>query len=288
MKKYFLPGLALLVSLLSCEGFDMHKQDPGIFFKTDAGLVYRFSDFDFYDSSTHIFYLKSVHPELENLEQGSFTFLDKGEEIYSGSLWPLYMSSIPMSPFIGITPMFYGNYTIRIEYAFPNNPDPRNGLKMIGILKAHDLLQFGLSLTIDTIIVKGHRFDITWTVTNADHTGLLVLDPGKTGPDLFHYFTNGLLLYDAGRNLEIISNAGNEAPIPGNSWNMNWLSELSPGSSMTFTLHYVFDAFQGTGDYIATFVFPGLSRQVYVDQLYQGDARIWLGDIKATKRIVIP
>ncbi len=292
MRKYFLPGLALLLSLLSCELFNMHTQkeasDPGVFFKTDEGVVFRFSHFDFYDSSTHIFYLKSSHPELENLLQGSFTFLDDGDVIYSGSFWPMYMSSIPQNPFISTPTGFYGNYTIRIEHTFPNNPDPRNGLKMIGILKAHDLLQSGLSLTIDTIIVKGHRFDITWSVTNADQTGLLILDPGKMGPDLFHYFTNGLLLYDVGRDQEILSNTGSEAPVPGNSWNIDWLSELGSGASMTFTLPYVFDAFQGKGEYNATFVFPGLSNQVSAYQLYQGDARIWLGDIGAARRIVIP
>jgi hypothetical protein len=55
---------------------------------------------------------------------------------------------------------------------------------------------------------------------------------------------------------------------------------------MTFTIHDTIDTPLNPGEYWANFRFPGLAYQVSKDQLYQGDARIWLGDVQVSKRIV--
>jgi hypothetical protein len=40
------------------------------------------------------------------------------------------------------------------------------------------------------------------------------------------------------------------------------------------------------GSYKAIFEFPGLSHQITFDQLFQGNSRIFLGEIVANKNIV--
>lgn len=69
---------------------------------------------------------------------------------------------------------------------------------------------------------------------------------------------------------------------------MSWFTELISGESRIFQLNYTLNAAPSSGSFIAVFTFPGLGREILSDQLYQGNARIWLGDTRATKRITIP
>jgi hypothetical protein len=156
---------------------------------------------------------------------------------------------------------------------------------MIEVLKDHNLLHSGIALSLDTIEINGNTLDYSFTVTNADATALLILDPDKTGAALFHYFTNGLYLYDMDHHQAFGSGITHEPPVPWNSWELCWLSELQPGESKAFTIHDTLITPLMQGDYRAVFEFPGLTYQVSKDQLYQGDARIWLGEVQRTKRI---
>jgi len=67
MKKIRLPFIIVLTILTSCShnGEDPSNEnwfnDHEIFFKTSGGLEYQFNDFDFYDSSAHMFYFRENH-----------------------------------------------------------------------------------------------------------------------------------------------------------------------------------------------------------------------------------
>ena len=296
MKKILLPAVAIMFTLFSCDLFDLGQEkkkdtkdtaDYSVFFQTSDGLALRFADFELYDSSTRIFYLKSVHPELENMDQGSFAFLDGEDTIYSGKFWPAYMSSIPDCPFISATPIFFNSYVLRVENWYAGKPDPRNGEAMISVLQKRNLLHRGLSVQILSLKITGSRADLSVQVTNADDTDLLILDPVKMGPPLFHYFTTGLYMHSSDHRQYFFSTSESEAPVPDNSWEMDWFTELGSGESRIFQLNYTLNAAPSSGSFIAFFTFPGLGREVLSDQLYQGDARIWLGDTRATKRITI-
>jgi len=295
MDKYMLTGIAVILTLAACERIKndtkqdtIPEPDPGVFLQISGGFEYKYTDFDFYDSSACIFYFKKVHAELENLEGGVFVFLNNGDTIYIGSLWPPYMNSMPYGPFISTPPFFYQCYALKIENWYDVKPDPRNGSEMIEVLRSHGLLHSGLGISIDTVEITADGLDFTFTITNADSTDLLILDPEKTGSGLFHYFTNGLSLYTQDHTQVFSSNIESQAPIPWNSWSIDWLSELKSGDSMTFTIHYTPDAPLDPGEYQALFEFPGLVHAVARDQLFQGDARIWLGDVRAIKRILVP
>jgi hypothetical protein len=296
MKKLLLPAVAMMLALVSCDLFDLGQEkkkdtmdtaDYSVFFQTNDGPALRFADFDLYDSSTCIFYLKSVHPELENMDLGSFAFLEGTDTIYSGKFWPAYLSSIPDCPFIITNPIFFNSYVLRIGNWYAGKPDPRNGEAMISALQKRNLLHRGLSVQIISLNITVNRVDLSIQVTNADNTDLLILDPGKMGSPLFHYFTTGLYLHSSDHQQYFFSTPESESPVPGYSWGMDWLTELKSGESRIFQLNYTLNAAPSSGSFIAGFTFPGLGREVLSDQLYQGDARIWLGDARATKRITI-
>ena len=289
MKKSLLIGTAIILTLSSCESLFNNSNDEYLF-KADNGLEYKYSDFELYDSSTHILYLKTNHPEFKYEKSSSFSLLANGDEIYKGVFWPPYFSSLPYGPYISSFSSFYPDYTIRIELmTFDNKPkDPRNDPRFISALKDHNLLHSGLSVSINSINMVGTQLTFKFTVTNQDMSDLLILDLEKTGPNLFHYFTNGLsirkLTYEEVFSSQIVP----QTPSPWNSWKTDWLSELKSGDTRQFTINYTINSPLNPGEYNAMFEFPGLTYGVTKDQLFHDNNRIWIGDIFMTKKISIP
>ena len=263
MKKSLLFGISVLFILTSCE-----KQEHDVFFKIGSDLEYKFSDIELYDTSTHILYFKTVHDEFKDIEKGTFTFLDNGNPIYSGSFWPGYSSATPSGPFIMSPPSMYGSHALRIDYWHSDEPDIRNNPRMIDVLNQHDLLHSGLVISSSSIEIIGELLSFRFTVTNQDKSDLMIIDLDKTGPNLFHYFTNGLYIYDLGHNEVFSSNIQHQTPDPWNSWKIEWLSELKFGESKEFTINYTLNNPLNPGEYNTTFEFPGLAYQVTKDQLY--------------------
>ena len=287
MKKSLLIGTAILLALSSCESLFNNSNDEYLFI-ADNGLEYKYSDFELYDSSTHILYLKTNHPEFKT--EKSFSVLANGEEIYKGAFWPPYFSSLPSGPYISSFSSFYPDYTIRIEHmTIDNKPkDPRNDPRFISALKDHNLLHSGLSVSINSINMVGTQLTFKFTVTNQDESDLLILDLEKTGPNLFHYFTNGLSIRKLTYEEVFSSQIAPQTPSPWNSWKTDWLSELKSGDTRHFTINYTINFPLNPGVYNAMFEFPGLTHGVTKDQLFHDNDRIWIGDIFVTKKIIIP
>ncbi|MCJ7713644.1 hypothetical protein MUO66_04215, partial [Candidatus Bathyarchaeota archaeon] len=143
------------------------------------------------------------------------------------------------------------------------------------------------SLIIDNIEINGTQLTFKFTVTNHDRSDLLIIDLDKTGPNLFHYFTNGLRIRDSVYNEVFSSNIEHLTPSPWNGWEIDWLSHLKSGKSRQFTINYLISSPLNPGEYDAIFEFPGLAFQVSKDQLYQGNSRIWLGDVQITRKLTI-
>ena len=279
----FLLTICLLFST-SCE-----KMDNDVFFKFGSGQEFRFRDIELYDTSTHMIYFKRDQVYLDKMYENTFAFLNKGEIIYHGSFNPGYSSSMPNGPFIWSPPM-YGNYALKIDNrSYPDNPDVRKDPVLLNILNQNNLLHSGLQISESSINIQNSQLTFRFTVSNQDQTDLLIIDPDKTGLNLFHYFTNGLYIYDLSNKEVFSSNIQHQAPDPWDSWKTEWLSELKSGDSREFTINYAIEKPLASGEYNTTFEFPGLGvgGQVSRDQLYQGDSRIWLGRISISKRIAI-
>lgn len=288
MKKSLLIGIVIILTLISCESVFNNSNDEYLF-KADNGLQYKYNDFELYDSSTHIFYFKTNHPEFINQNSSTFSLLADGEEIYKGIFWPPYSNSLPNGPYISSLFSFYPDYTFRIEFlTIDNKPqDTRNDPSIIFALKEHNLLHSGLSVSINSINITGTQLTFNFSVTNQDVSDLLILDVDKTGLNLFHYFTNGLSLRKLTYEEVFSSQIAPETPTPWNSWKTDWLSELKSGETRQFTINYTINSPISPGEYNALFEFPGLANQVTKDQLHQDNKRIWLGDIQVIKIITV-
>jgi hypothetical protein len=166
--------------------------------------------------------------------------------------------------------------------------DLRNDPRIIQSLKDKELLHSGLKGTIQTLEISGSLARLTFVVINLDKSELLILDPGKMGQKLFHYYTNGLYLRDLATNNIIATKLEFQAPNPADSWKKEWLTLISPGGSVLFTLNYTFNKPVSQGNYSAWFEYPGLSSQVDIQEVFQLNGRIWLGDITAVRIITIP
>ena len=285
MKKYTLPGLIIMSLLTSCEK-PVELTDRQVFLKVGEEYVFRFDDIALYDSSTHIIYLKNAQSGFDELLEGKFAFFDKGDTLYSGSIVPGYLSSIPTGPFIFSPPHMYGDYALRILLWSGN--DVRNNQRFIEVLKDHYLLHSGLSGKVDFVEINNSQLTFRFTITNHDISELRILDIGKTGPALFHYFTNGVYLRDQDTHIVFSSTIAHQQAEPWNSWQPGWLSTLKTGESMSFTINYPIETPISSGDYNLSFEFPGLASQVSRDELVQGTGRIWLGDITMKSKITIP
>ncbi|MDO9340365.1 MAG: hypothetical protein Q7T72_07555 [Bacteroidales bacterium] len=286
MKTFLLIISALALILASCEKINSDNySDPML--KIGDNLEYSYNDFELYDSSTHILYFKFNHSEFDDYKQSSFAFYADTFKIYQGSFWPGFLSSFPADPYISSFPFFYQNYALRFEYLDQGKVDPRNDDRLISAFKNRDLLHSGLSAEIKSIVINGSRLTFSFVVTNRDQSDLLILDPDKMGPNLFHYFTNEPIFFNIAQNKVYYCSIEHQTPSPWNSWKIDWLSQLKYGDSRQFTLNYTIVSPLNPGVYKVSFEFPGLSCQVTKDQLFQDDKRIWLGDIQVTKKITI-
>ena len=271
------------------QGGDNQKPiDSGTLISLGDNFIYSYSEIVLYDSSTHIIYFKEKHPEFDKIRQPSFALYDKGDTIYQGEIWPSYSSSLPSGAYIATMPFFYQNYALRIDYRGGSKPDLRNDPRIIQSLKDRELLHSGLTGAIQTLEISGSMASLDFVVTNLDKSELLILDPGKMGQKLFHYYTNGLYLRDLATNNIIASKLEYQAPNPSDSWKKEWLTLISPGGSVLFTLNYKFDKVISPGNYSAWFEYPGLSSQIDIHEVFQTTGRIWLGDITAVRIIAIP
>ena len=288
MKKFLLFLAVTLVCFVSCESY---KYDPELetLLKVGKNFEYKYSDFELYDSSSHILYFKTAHPELSFEKTQGFSFLAEGKEVYHGVFLPGPSSYIPSGPFIFSSPSIYPDYLLKIEcFIDVNNSDLRNDPTIIEALRDHDLFHPGLSVVINSVSKNGSQLIFSYTVTNNDQSDLLILDQDKLGINLYHYFTNGLNIRDLKDNSMVFeSKIEYQKPSPWNGWEPGWLSKISSGDSRTFVINYPLVSPLNPGEYSAFFEFPGLHYQVSKDQLIQNDGRIWLGGVSTTKKITI-
>lgn len=285
MKPSLFSGLLIALILTSCEKTS-YNADYNVILKTDGGFSFKYSEIELYDSSTHIFYFKNSHPDFKTSSNDKFSVLADGQMIYQGYFLAPYSSFIPAGPFIFSFYKFGPDHFFEIQSWFPDHiKDSRNDPRIIDALKQHGLLHSGLKVSIDSIKNNGSQLIFKFTVTNADLSDLMILDLDKTGVNLFHYFTNGLSLYDSENNVVFKSNIDSSAPSSFMDWSLDWLSVLKSGDSKHFTINYILNTKINSGEYQASFEYPGLYFQIPKEQLYQNSKRIWLGDLQVNKHI---
>jgi hypothetical protein len=302
MKKYLVGSYILIVSLLfvSCEvnnsdpdadqdqdSIPEIQPDPEYFFRIGKSLYYRYSDLELYDSSAHILYFKTSHPEFEENSQSVFSVIINSDTVYKGDFWPMFRSDTPTRVYIHTWPFWLQNYALWIENRYNIKPDLRNDPVIIQAFKDRNLLHSGINLVINSLEVTNTQVTFSFTITNKGQSALLIMDPDKMGINLFHYYTNGLLFRKTSDGSSFYVSVPAQAPSHYSVWNIDWLTKLNSNETLTFNLVYPLNSQIASGDYKVTFVYPGFNLQISKDQLIQDDARIWLGDVRASVRISI-
>lgn len=300
MKRFLSISASLILLLNSCEQdnsdqeFDpkqadstIFKSDPEVFFKIGSNQYYKYSDLELYDSSTHILYFKANHPEFDKNSSSNFKVIINSDTIYTGDFWPSFRSDSPTRPYISTMPFWLQYNAFWIENKDMVKPDLRNASSIIQALKDRNLLHSGLLVLINSIQITNTQATFSFSVTNKDQTALYILDPDKMGLNLFHYFTNGLVFRKSANSQPFYVKVPYQAPSPYSSWKIEWLSKLNSNEIKTFIFNYPLDSPINSGEYNVTFNFPGFLYQINKDQLNQDNARVWLGEIKASIKIVV-
>ncbi|SHE68777.1 hypothetical protein SAMN05444274_102113 [Mariniphaga anaerophila] len=297
--KTIIPNLVVIVILLTgCDKdqFDTDKNlTDGFCIVSNNEVVLNHNDFEYYDYSTHLIYLKDNKSFADDIESiGDFTVYAGGDEIYSGQTLPGYSSFLPSGPVIGTHPSFYNDNIVSIGFILyldtlgNSLPDPREDERIIDVLKRYNQFHAGLGCEIKSVqYLSRANVKAELLLTNNDSFNYHYIDPEKTGIGLFHYFTNGLLLRNFNAKKTYTHKTDIVSADPWNTWSKDWLSVINGNESKVITL--VYDNFEDVpkGQYSATFEFPGLSFQVDKKDIIQNNGQIWLGKLNVIKEIVI-
>ncbi len=124
-------------------------------------------------------------------------------------------------------------------------------------------------------------------LTNMDSESYYYLDPRKMETGLFHYFTNGLILWDDEAHISYQNQMEYVQPEPWDSWDLEWMSVLEGNASVILSISYANFEEVPEGSYSALFRFPGLTHVERAD-LDQKDGRIWLGKLEVHSVAVVP
>lgn len=260
-------------------------------------ILINHKDIEYYDYSTHFIYLKEIHPIFEDpfdleVANMSFSVYAHREKIYSGTIFPAWLSSMPSGPYIQ-WPSFYPGDLIKIDYMPPPGnlqpdtlEDPRNDQRIVDALQEHDQYHHGLFMELGSIQFNtGGGVSFTYTLTNNDSFDYYVLSPERMGLGLFHYFTNGLYLYNQETGW-LQHQIDVEAPEPWDSWDTSWLDRLYHKTSRSYEVSY--DEFDQVppGTYSMYFRFPGLSHVEKDDRNLSGGL-IWMGELEFSSEVTL-
>jgi len=298
MKKTLTFLFILTVSLISCEKdeleFEKELKD-GFCIVANDRVVLSHDDFEYYDYSTHLIYLKDNNSFVDDIESiGEFKVFADKKEIYVGQTVPGFHSFLPSGPIISTHPSGYGDYIIPIELiqiidTLGNvTPDLREDERIINALKSFNQFHAGLSCEIKSIqYLSPNDVSVELNLKNNDSFSYYYLDPDKMGINLFHYFTNGLFITDFSTHKSYTHKIETVSADPWNTWKKDWLSIINGNENKVVTI--IYDNFEDVpkGQYKATFEFPGLSFQVDKNDIKQNNGQIWLGEINMMKDIKI-
>lgn len=241
------------------------------------------SEIDFYDWSSHMFYLKAKK-EREKYTGRYFMVKSQNKSLFLGYFVSPFSSSLSYFPsIIAANEMFYPNEILEIGGFGGFYKDTMNtNIEFKNALFEEGLLREGIS--VDLLSVRRKNSTIvtyTFEVKNLENDVIFVLDPKKTGTKHFHYFTNGVSFNNGTEYYE--SNASSLAPD--NGIPKEWFETLRPNESMVRSVEL--DGFSNlpTGKINCRFSFPGHFPKN--SSWITSDGRYWLGDFWIRKELIL-
>jgi len=163
-------GLLSVLFLSSCENENALNLNDGFKIEFNDGKIITGKEILFYDSSTHLIYLKNALELNQNIS--NFNVLIDKDTIYHGIIYSCNLSSMPPSPYF-ITDCFqYGNDILEVGHYGESN-DLRNDPRIIDAFGNSNLLRNGISCKIDNVEIQSFenhsQVICTITIQNNDN-----------------------------------------------------------------------------------------------------------------------
>ncbi|MEA1987085.1 MAG: hypothetical protein U9N76_06320 [Candidatus Marinimicrobia bacterium] len=324
---YFILHILILLFLFGCVNFEDDAPSFAIYFLKDSTLTMKDiedknidelklsnnawltqDDIEFYDWSSHCIYLKKdktfLFPNWENNNFNEFPpeWADKpfvvvanGNRCYMG-YFESFFSHYWKTPLIsdGFNSMYPSDVLFIdwwwLYHDYPqNNPNIKNALMNAGIYHG------GISVTFDVTdailnIEDADTSTITYkfTITNNDEDDLYVIDPDKTGSDLFHWFTNGLTFQDINTGKIYEPRWRKYVQLPSTDyWSSDWFTKLKSGHSIQRTVVLKGYPYFPTGKYMFQFKYNGQISGMEKEVRELADGRYWLGPTRSNIMVMV-
>lgn len=292
--------IVLVVVMLSCNIIPEPKVSPGNGFSVVIGgeLLLDKENIDYYDFSAHIIYLKDGFClEGRAADDSRFWVLSGQTTLYEGLLNPdnYIEDSVYWSNQAFIFDECYPENLVRINYnldfkeIYDQVYDPRNETGIVDALKADDLFHCGLNCTVDTIIRnESGGVTLILELINNDSFNYYYFDPAKMDFNEYHYFTNGLSLYQWSPFARYDNHVSPVTPeMSPCCWGEDWVSLIPSGETRHIELIYEqFDQVP-PGEYCAVFRFHGESIKPAEGSTLFESGKMWLGDLVLAQKVHI-
>jgi hypothetical protein len=249
-------------------------------------------DIDFYDFSSHCIYLKADKNNFfENLKEyyqfppswvgKPFVVIAGGERCYIGSFHSVMLSTAPVVPYMN--ELDIGGYpedVMHISRAWGNSPDLRNDERVRNSLIKTNLYHAGLHLELNSVVILENAdtstVQYTFTITNDDQDNLYTIDPDLMGSERFHYFTNGVVLWN-----KTTQNLASEykTTISSDPLQLECFTKIESNQSIQRMVTLKGYPEIPKGNYTCDFEFAG--PPIQRDQRILTDGRIWMGEISS-------
>jgi hypothetical protein len=247
------------------------------------GTILTENEIEFYDSSTHTFFLKS--DLISETPLTDFKIRVDTDSILGGVFHSCVLSSMPPTPYYISDCFFSGHEVLTIGY-YGTGENILNDSRILNSLMESNQFRQGLSFQIDSIRVveSDGQTDVVSTITikNNDNIAYYIPDVNKMGDQYYTDYSGGLSFSNINTGLSSFikdSNSNRQR----DDIKIEDLSKLEANSEVTYT--YTSRNYHAipTGEYRVRARFMGIVYTATEFELNQDDGRIWVGEIYCYK-----
>lgn len=281
-------GFLIFMILNSCDSdpnVELNNSELSIEFSD--GTILTENEIEFYDSSTHTFFLKS--DLIAETPLTDFRIRVDTDSILGGVFHSCVLSSMPPTPYYISDCFFSGHDILTIGY-YGTGENVLNDSRILNSLMENDKFRQGLSLQIDSIRVveSDDQTDVVSTITikNNDNIAYYIPDLNKMGDQYYTDYSGGLSFSNINTGLSSFIKDSN-SDRQRDEIEIKDLSKLEANSKVTYT--YTSRNYHEipAGEYRVRVRFMGIVYTAADFELNQDDGRIWVGEIYGYKEGVI-
>ena len=277
-------GLLIIMISKSCDSNpDVKLNDSELSIEFSDGTVLTENEIEFYDSSTHTFFLKSNLVSENALTD--FKIRVDTDSILGGVFHSCVLSSMPPTPYY-ISDCFFSGLDVLTIGFYGSGENVLNDTRILNSLMGSNQFRNGLSCRVDSVrvIESGGQTDVISTITikNNDNIAYYIPDVNKMGDQYYTDYSGGLSFTNTNTGLSsFIKNSNSDRQR--DDIKINDLSILEANSEVTYTFtsrnyHEI-----PAGEYRVRVRFMGIVYTASDFELNQDNGRIWVGEIISYK-----